>query len=176
MSASTVRVASSDDIALVAAQLGREPREPWRIVVRCPNGHPRVIASPSRLSDGTRFPTTFWLTCPMLIAAIGEAESAGGAALWAGRLARDRRLARRMALADAAYRHARAEESGGRDVCAGTGVAGMRDSALVKCLHAHVSAFLAGIGDPVGEAVAADLPDGCEDERCARLSAERSDA
>ena len=50
-------------------------------------GFPTVIASPSRLDDGTPFPTTYWLTCPYLADAASAAESAGRLAEWDARVA-----------------------------------------------------------------------------------------
>jgi hypothetical protein len=140
------------------------------VAVRCRFGFPQVIASPSRLADGTPFPTVHWLTCPYLADLVSAAESAGGCDAWAERLAADPDLASRQLAADDAYRAARLEESGGEDACGGTGVAGMRRALGVKCLHAHVAAFLAGTGDAVGEGVLADRPLVCEDERCATLA------
>lgn len=153
---------------VVRRQLGRAPRSPWRVAVRCPHGHPRVIASPSKLADGTPFPTTFWLTCPMLVDAVGREESAGGVAAWESRVRSDPALIVREREAQDAYRAARAAESGGEDACGDAGVAGVRRPFDVKCLHARVAAYLAGTGDPVGEGVARGLDDQCDDERCGR--------
>lgn len=139
-----------DDAALVARQIGRAPREPWRVAVRCRKGSPQAIASPPRLADSTPFPTLYWLTCPHLLRAAAKAESAGGSSLAAAELAADGALAARMRAADAAYRRARAEEAGGTDVLAHVGVAGQREPLATKCLHAHVAAALAGLDDPLG--------------------------
>jgi uncharacterized protein len=156
---------------LVTAQIGRAPRGPWRVAVRCSYGRPQVIASPSRLADGAPFPTTFWLTCPYLIDLVSAEESAGGTDAWAARLAAEPDLAAAMEHADAAYRAARTSESGGEDACAGTGTAGMRRPLGVKCLHAHVAALLAGIDDPVGAGVLGQRARVCDDDRCATLAA-----
>jgi hypothetical protein len=160
------------EAAVVSAQLGRAPREPWRVAVRCPHGRPRVIASPSQLAGGDPFPTTFWLTCPLLAEAASQLESAGGVALWEARIAHDPALAERALRADGAYRDARAVESGGVDACAEVGVGGVAKPLTVKCLHARLAAFLAGVGDPVGEGVALEVPVACEDGRCARIADE----
>ncbi len=62
-----------DDREAVRRQLGREPR-PFRVAARCPYGLPSVIENePSR-----NMPTTFWVTCPSLEAAISRVEAAGG--------------------------------------------------------------------------------------------------
>jgi hypothetical protein len=157
----------SSDEDTVARQLGRPPRGSWRVVTRCSYGCPTVIATPSLLASGEPFPTLLWLTCPHLVEAVGRLESGGEVEAWAARLAADPALATRMRDADAAYRSARADESGGEDACAGVGIAGQRDPLATKCLHAHVASALAGIDDPVGESVLGGLERECENERCA---------
>jgi hypothetical protein len=159
-----------DDSELVATQTGRPPRTPWRVAARCRFERPTVIASPSRLDDGTPFPTLFWLTCPHLAEKVAALESAGEAARWARRATEDPQLAAELRAADAAVREARAAESGGEDACASVGLAGQRDPLGVKCLHAHVAAALAGIADPVGAGVLSATPRECSDDRCARLA------
>lgn len=156
----------------VRAQLGREPRDPWRVAARCSFGYPTVIATPSRLADGEPFPTMFYLTCPHLVAHAGDLESRGEITRFAARLARGGALAARMAAADAAYRALRAAESGGIDACAGVGIAGQRDPLATKCLHAHVAAALGGIDDPIGIEVLSAYPLECVDARCARIIGE----
>jgi hypothetical protein len=69
---------SPADPAVVSRQLGREPRSPFDVVVRCEHGYPAVIESAPVLEDGTPFPTRFWLTCPSLVADVAQAESVPG--------------------------------------------------------------------------------------------------
>lgn len=157
------------DADTVWFQLGRPPREPWRVAQRCSFGFPSVIATPSRLATGEPFPTTFYLTCPHLVEAISLLESAGEAERWASRLAAEPALAARMLAADAAYRDARAAMSAGDDACADVGIAGQRDPLATKCLHAHVAAALSGIDDPVGRGVLAALQPECRDRRCGAI-------
>ncbi len=164
--------AAEAEATLVARQIGRVPREPWRVVVRCQWGRPSVIASPSRLEDGTPFPTLYWLTCPWLIEAAGALESEGVLAEWAQRMAEDPQLAQELVATHAELRRRRAEESGGLDECAGVGVAGQREASHVKCLHAHVALVLAGIGDPVGEETLVLTGIACDDDACAALMVE----
>lgn len=156
--------------AVVAAQLGREPRPPWRVQARCRFGYPTVIVSPSRLDDGTPFPTWAWLTCPFVAARVAAVESAGGTGKWAELARSDAGLAAALRRADDATRAARTAESGGEDACGDVGLAGQRDPLGVKCLHAHVALSLAGIADPIGEAVLAEVGAECDDERCSELS------
>ena len=155
--------------ALVAWQIGRTPREPWRVQVRCGFGRPSVITSPPVLADGSRFPTHHWLTCPWLAEAAGKLESQGAADRWAERAAGDPDLAAALEAADAALREARSTEIDGTDPCGAVGLAGQRDPLGVKCLHAHLALALAGIPDPVGQETLAEVGYPCEDDVCARI-------
>jgi hypothetical protein len=101
--------------------------------------------------DGAPFPTTFWLTCPRMVAAASVLESAGEQREWTARAMDEPEFAARLLDADAAYREARAREGAGIDPCASVGIAGQADPMAVKCLHARVAAAIAGTGDPVGE-------------------------
>lgn len=152
-------------------QIGRPPRQPWRVFVRCRHGYPQVIATPSRLASGEPFPTLYYLTCPFVSDAVSQMESAGEIEAWAARLAADETLAAWMWKADAEYREARAAESGGIDACEGVGIAGQRDPLGTKCLHAHAASALAGIDDPVGGAVLDATGRECDDARCAESEA-----
>lgn len=154
------------DAETIERQLARPPRGAWRVAVRCGLGYPSVIATSSLLPSGEPFPTLFWLTCPYLRDSVGRLESAGEVEAWAARLAGDPLRAERMREADAAYRSARAAESGGADACASVGIAGQRDPLGTKCLHAHVAAALAGIDDPVGLGILGAMRSECEDGRC----------
>lgn len=156
--------------ALVAAQMGRSPREPWDVAATCANGFPTVIASPPTLADGERFPTAYWLTCPYLAEALSSRESAGAVADWNARLAADTALVDRMRAADADLRSARLKLAGGHDPCGDVGIAGAAEGwSSAKCLHAHVALTLVGIDDPIGTAELDAAPMPCPDERCARL-------
>jgi uncharacterized protein len=160
---------ASGESALVAAQLGREPRGPWRVAARCTRGFPSVIVSPGILEDGTPFPTHAWLTCPHLVELLSAEESCGAAAGWAERARVDPGLAARLAAADAVLRDVRARESGGVDPCEAVGLAGQRGPLGVKCLHAHVALTLIGIDDPIGQAELEKLSPTCVDVRCDSL-------
>lgn len=162
---------SSTDRHIVAAQLGRTPREPWRVSSRCRFGYPTAIVSPSVLADSTPFPTLVWLTCPWLAEKVSALESSGEIARWNDALANDGSLSRRLSAAEGALRRARATESGGFDACSQVGIAGQRETGKVKCVHAHVALALIGIDDPVGRAVIDEAGTACRDERCAGLCA-----
>jgi hypothetical protein len=65
------------DIAAVAAQLCRTPRNIRAIAHRCGCGLPTVVETEARLEDGTPFPTVFYLTCSKASSAVGTLEASG---------------------------------------------------------------------------------------------------
>ena len=147
-----------EDVAAIAAQLGREPRGLHAIAHRCPCGLPDVVETAPRLPDGTPFPTLYYLTCPRAAAAAGRLEADGMMREMTERLADDAtRGGYARAHADyLARRDAAADATGTPRLPPGTQSAGgMPDR--VKCLHALVAHELAVPGaNPFGrEALAA---------------------
>ncbi|EON33429.1 hypothetical protein GTC6_06424 [Gordonia terrae C-6] len=143
---------SAEDLATVAAQLGREPRGVLEISYRTPDGKPAVVKTAPRLPDGTPFPTLYYLTDPRLTAEASRQESAGVMKGMTARLHDDAQLA-------AAYRRAHEDYLAERDAIEPLGTdftgGGMPDR--VKCLHVLIAHSLAkGPGlNPLGdEAVA----------------------
>jgi hypothetical protein len=67
-----------NDRELVERQLGRPPRAFRRVVVRCPFGAPAVTEQWAYDENGEPFPTTYYVTCRHLVAAIARLEAAGG--------------------------------------------------------------------------------------------------
>src|ERR1700709_1193979 len=65
------------DIATVSAQLGRPARDVIGIAARCRCGAPTVVSTRPRLSDGTPFPTLYYLSHPAATAAISTREANG---------------------------------------------------------------------------------------------------
>jgi hypothetical protein len=146
------RPVADADLAAVAAQLGRPPRGARAVAHRCPCGLPDVVETTPRLPDGTPFPTLFYLTCPIAVAACSRLESAGLMRELTRRLAADPDLAARYRAAHADYlarRGAIAEVSEIENRSAG----GM--PRRVKCLHALLAhALAAGPGvNPFGDEV-----------------------
>ena len=142
----------TDDRDAVEAMLGRSPRGRFVVVVRRPDGAPRVIRNDPLLDDGTPMPTRYWLVDPEDRRLIGRLEAAGGvrraeAAIDAGVLAEAH--ARYAAEREAAMP---ADHAGPRPF---GGVGGTRRG--VKCLHAHYAWYLAGGEDPVGAWTASEL-------------------
>jgi hypothetical protein len=146
---------TTQDEAVVAAQLQRAPRGVAGVAHRCPCGKPAVVATRPRLADGTPFPTTYYLTCPRATAACSTLESRGLMAELAARLSSDPDLAAAYRDAHEAYLRDRAELGEVPEI-AGISAGGMPDR--VKCLHVLVAHSLAaGPGvNPLGdEALAA---------------------
>jgi uncharacterized protein len=150
------------DRAIVARQLGREPRAFGRVVVRCPFGRPAVTEQKPYGADGEPFPTTYYVTCRHLVAAISRLEAAGGVERWTHRAVEDPDLAASRARADddqRALRRELAQGETGRDDGASLdlGVGGAGRHGSLKCLHAHVAFALARPGYVLGERIVAEL-------------------
>lgn len=158
--------ATPADLAVVAAQLGREPRGVVSVAHRCPCGCPDVVRTAPRLPDGTPFPTTFYATCPRLTGAVSTLESAGTMREMTERLGTDPALARDYAAAHADYLTRRAVLGEVPEI-AGVSAGGMPDR--VKCLHvlvAHALAVGPGV-NPLGDEAVAALPPWWENGCCA---------
>lgn len=139
-----------EDRAIVARQLGREPRAFRRVVVRCPFGLPAVTEQAPFDDAGKPFPTTYWLTCRQLVDAVSRLEAAGGVERWTRAAAGSPELGASLAAAHAVQRALRPELD--------TGIAGAAPTAgSLKCLHAHVAFALARPGYELGERIVAEL-------------------
>jgi hypothetical protein len=130
----------------VAAQLGRPPRGRWRVARRCHLDVPMVIENHPRLDDGSPFPTTFWLTCPLLTKRVGTLESQGTLSEVTEWLGDDDDLRNRLSTAIERYRARRDSHEVVGD--GGSPPGGGPDR--VKCLHAHVAHELADPPNPAG--------------------------
>ena len=105
-------------------------------------------------------PTSFWVTCPSLVAAISRVESTGGV--------REAREAVGTAVVEEIHNEHRS--------LYGTRVAGVRDAARgsVKCLHAFTALHVSGaIPNPLAEWTIQRLDDPYPEGRC--CSAEDAD-
>jgi hypothetical protein len=151
------------DRAIVARQIGREPRAFRRVAVRCPFGNPAITEQSPYDATGEPFPTTYYLTCRHLVAAVSRLEAAGGVERWTRAAGADPELATSRMRADdeqRTIRRALANGATGSDDGAslelGVGGAGPGSGSL-KCLHAHVAYALANPGYVLGERIAAEL-------------------
>lgn len=141
---------SDEDLAAVAAQLGREPRGVLAVAWRCPCGKPGVVTTAPRLPNGTPFPTTYYLTCQRAVAGCSALEASGLMTEMTQRLAEDEDLAARYGAAHEAYLADRAA-LGHVEEIDGISAGGMPNR--VKCLHVLVGhALAAGPGvNPLGD-------------------------
>jgi len=139
-----------DDRAVVERQLGRAPRAFSRVAVRCPFGRPAVTEQTPYDEHGDPFPTTFWLTCPHLVAAISRLEAAAGVERWTERAKQDRDLQSSLRAANAEQQRLRPELP--------AGVGGSTRSGSLKCLHAHAAFALARPGYELGDRILAEVP------------------
>jgi uncharacterized protein len=146
-----------DDRALVEQQLGRPPRALRRVAVRCPFGRPAVTEQAPFDGSGEPFPTTYYLTCPHLVAQLARLEGAGGVERWSERARREPQLAASLAAANAEQRTVRRELAGDREhPSLELGVGGASRTGSLKCLHAHAAFALARPGYALGEAILAE--------------------
>lgn len=168
-----------DDRAVVASQLGRAPRAFRRVAVRCPYGFPAVTEQDPYDADGEPFPTTYYLTCRWLVAAVSRLEAAGGVERWSRAAEGDPGLVASLARATAEQRALRLELAAGetgRDSGSSldAGIGGSRGGGL-KCLHAHAAFALARPGYELGERILSEVdppwpPDACCSEELARAA------
>ena len=137
-----------DDREIVERQLGRAPRAFERVAVRCPFGRPAVTEQAPFDASGEPFPTTFWLTCPQLVAKIARLEAAGGVERWSRLAQEDPELHESLERGHEEQRRLRPELPGG--------IGGQTRTGGLKCLHAHAAFALARPGYVLGEGILAE--------------------
>jgi hypothetical protein len=146
-----------DDLAIVERQLGRRPRAFRRVAVRCPFGRPAVTEQAPFDESGEPFPTTYWVTCRHLAAAIARVEADGGVDRWSRAAREDDHLRSSLERGHEEQRRLRPELPGG--------IGGQTRTGGLKCLHAHAAFALAQPGYELGERIVAELeplwPDRC---------------
>lgn len=151
----TLTPATSADIEEVSRQLGRPARDIVAIAARCICGKPVVVHTAPRLSDGTPFPTTYYLTHRAATAAVSTLEASGFMAELQERLGEEPELAAAYAAAHDAYiadRDKTAHELN-LDVPEIENISAGGMPTRVKCLHALIGHSLAaGPGvNPIGD-------------------------
>ena len=90
---SSAQTPTAADLDTLSLQLGRPVRDVVAISARCVCGNPLVAATAPRLSNGIPFPTTFYLTHPVVTAAVSRIEADGEMNRMNDRLAADPELA-----------------------------------------------------------------------------------
>ena len=133
-----------------------------RVAVRCPFGAPAVTEQEPYDHEGAPFPTTYYLTCPHLVAAVSRLEAAGGVERWSEAARTDPELTTSLEHAQAEQRRVRrglADGRRGRDYGASLdhGIGGSGRTGSLKCLHAHVAFALARPGYELGARMIAEL-------------------
>ncbi len=151
-----------DERAVVETQLGRPTRAFRRVARRCPFGLPAVTEQEAYDENGDPFPTTYYLTCRHLVAAVSRLEAAGGVERWTQAVADDPRLADSLDAATEEQRRVRRELAAGRTGLDGgssleLGIGGAARPERLKCLHAHVAFALARPRYELGERILAEV-------------------
>ena len=139
--------ADARERAVVSAQLGRPARGNPAVVHRCVYGLPTVVRVDPRLDDGTPFPTTFWLTCPVMRSRVGRLEADHAMVGLNERLGTDEDFAADYAGAHERYVATRDEL--GDPLQGNPGAGGMPGH--IKCLHVHAGHTLATGDNVVGQ-------------------------
>jgi len=159
-----------EDRKVVEGQIGRPPRAFRRVVVRCPFGRPAVTEQSPYDDFGEPFPTTYYVTCRHLVAAISRLEAAGGVERWSGAALREPALAQSLARATEEQKRVRTELAAGRSgrdegASLALGIGGSANPQQLKCLHAHAAFALARPGYELGERIVAEIdplwPENC---------------
>jgi hypothetical protein len=142
---------TESDIRSVSIQLGREARDIVAVAARCICGNPIVVQTSPRLTDGTPFPTMYYLTLPAATAALSTLEAQGVMVELQDRLAAEPEFAAAYERAHESYLVDRAALGDVPEI-AGISAGGM--PTRVKCLHALAGhALAAGPGvNLVGDA------------------------
>jgi hypothetical protein len=159
--ASATVPADDATIAVITEQLGRPARGRPAVTHRCGHGLPTVVRVDPRLEDGTPFPTTFWLACPLLRSAVGRMEADLEMVRLNARLAEDDALRDEYAATAERYVAFRDRLGDPQPPLDGAPTAGGMPK-RVKCLHVHLAHHLATGDNPIGAHVAdAVLPMAC---------------
>ncbi|MHA7276133.1 DUF501 domain-containing protein [Arthrobacter sp. Hz1] len=162
---------TASDLDTLSRQLGRPVRDVVEIGARCVCGNPLVATTAPRLSNGIPFPTTYYLTHPVITAAVSRLEASGLMAEMTKRLEHDPVLAEKYQAAHRHYlqvRKAIGARSGTGPVPEIDGVSAGGMPTRVKCLHVLVGHSLAaGPGvNPLGDEAIAGISEWWTRDTC----------
>jgi uncharacterized protein len=151
-----------DDREAVARQLGRPPRALRGVAARCPFGLPAVTEQEPYDDDGRPFPTTYYLTCRHLVAAVARLEASGGVERWSEQAEVNEELRASLLQATKEQRSLRRRLAAGREgsdrgASLDLGIGGTQTPEQLKCLHAHVAFALARPGYELGQRILAEI-------------------
>jgi hypothetical protein len=141
---------SPTEACAAAEMIGRPLRGTSAAAVRCEWDLPAVLRVQPQLDDGTPFPTTFWLACPLARKHVGTLEAQGSMVGYNDLLAADPDVAAQYEAAHERYVAFR--DSLGPAVPRDPSAGGMPHR--VKCLHSLYGHYLATRDNPIGERVA----------------------
>jgi hypothetical protein len=146
--------------------LGREPRTPFMVKTRCPDGSPQVLlADPVFKEDGIwkPFPTFLWLVCPEMKLKAAHLEQDGLIRTFSARLLDDQSFREEFIDGQRQISQIRmkmAQEILGEEIpehiqmiLEKTTIAGSIDISGVKCLHAQLAQELAFGNNPIGKEI-----------------------
>jgi hypothetical protein len=167
-----------DDQAVVAQQIGRAPRSYLGVAARCPYGRPAVTEQAPYDAGGRPFPTTYWLTCPHLVAAVSRLEADGGVERWSARVAADPELRASLERATERQRALRRRLAGGQagaddGASLDAGIGGASRPERLKCLHAHVAWALVDPEYELGHAILGEIGDPWPADGCCTAESNR---
>jgi len=145
--------------AIIADQLGREPRGIVRIAAQSSSGVPLVLQMRSLVNDQP-FPTLYWLSSKTLGKAIGQIETAGWVKELEQRIEQEPALREQLLADQRRYidqrwqlMHAddktRIEALGFTELFHSYGIGGITQWDKVRCLHMHYAHHLAD-GNVIG--------------------------
>ena len=143
----------SETKKIVETQLNRSLRSDVEVVSRCHFNLPAVIKVPSNLDDGTPFPTSYWLTCPMYIKKVGSLESQGLIKELDKQLDQNKDLYKKWSDRQKSYEDERNKDNKNKKnlIDPTGGVGGAIES--IKCLHSHLADELATDKNIIGKIV-----------------------
>lgn len=163
-------------VRIVEKQLGRELLIDFKVQTVCGFGWPAVIKNSPFTGSGKPNPNLYYLSCPYLRKKIARLEDAGLKSQLESKLDGDDSLA---AGVEAAQRNHDLEwnQAAASSDCdapgAFRGIAGSRQTRMLKCLHAHFAYYLAHPDYRLGNMIARRIGDiWCPDDYCAGLDAE----
>lgn len=169
---------ASEEIDVIAWQLGRPPRGAFTVVKRCSFGYPMVLET-SPLVGGKPFPTLHWLTCPHLRKEISRLEAEGHIKRYQEILKVSPVFRQLFLEAVEADRKRKKELSktlqGETAWIEKLGIGGVRNPLNVKCLHLHVASYLAGIPNPIGEDILKSIKPECSNKICSRYRSDEDE-
>lgn len=165
------------DHVVAAEMIGRPLRGESAAAVRCGWGLPAVLRVQPRLADGTPFPTTFWLACPLARRHVGRLEAEGSMVGYNELLGVDPDTAE--AYRAAHERYVAFRDSLGPPVPRDPSAGGMPNR--VKCLHSLYAHHLATRDNPIGARVGDQIepmacPGPCVEAAAASAPADPGDA